>query len=98
MSQASQDIKSEHLHLVIDADTKMLLERAAEVEQRSVGALVIEAARQRASSVLAPIERIVVSSEEFARILEELDQEPEASAALRAAFERARGSQASTSG
>lgn len=92
MTQASRRTDAASLDIVIDGETLSLLEQAARIERKPMVELVLDAARRHARAVVEADGQIVVPAEDFARILEELNREPEPSAELQAALKRARAS------
>jgi uncharacterized protein (DUF1778 family) len=94
---ASNDIRSERINLRVDPETKDLVKRAAAAENRTVTSFILNAARLRAETVLEPTERLVLTNEEFARFLDEVESSPDVSDALRRALRKSASRELSTS-
>lgn len=74
--------RSERISLRVDQLTNGFLRSAAQLEHKSLSAFMLDAARDHARQVVADHQQTVISAQEFARVLDELDREPEISPAL----------------
>jgi uncharacterized protein (DUF1778 family) len=81
-------LKSARLEARITPDLKALLERAAELEGRSVSDFVVDAVRQAAERRIETAQVIRLSLEDQRAFVEAILDPPEPIAALRRAFER----------
>lgn len=69
--------RSERINLRVEPQAGEQLRAAARVEHKSLSAFMVEAALDRARQVMDAERRLALSSEEFDRVLEELDRPPQ---------------------
>ncbi len=80
--------RSERINFRVDPEVDAYLRRAASLERKSLSAFVLDAACERARSVVEEQRRLDLSAAEFARVLDELDRPAEVVAPLLKLAER----------
>lgn len=81
-------VKEDRLAVRIDPELKALLQRAADLEGRSLSDLVLEGAQRRAEEVIQEHTVVKLSVRDTQAFMEALRNPPAPSARLRAAAER----------
>lgn len=83
---ASAAEKSERFNMRIPARDKALIARAAALSQKDMSQFILEKAVSEARAVIKDAERIVVSKQDFLRIMELLENPPPLNDKMRAAL------------
>jgi uncharacterized protein (DUF1778 family) len=83
---ASAAEKSERFNMRIPARDKALIARAAALSQKDMSQFILEKAVSEARAVIKDAERIVVSEQDFLRIMELLENPPPLNDKMRAAL------------
>lgn len=81
--------RSERINLRVEAEVDVYLRKAASLEHKSLSAFILDAACDRARTVVEEQRRIQLGAAEFARVLDELDRPAEVVAPLLVLVERA---------
>jgi uncharacterized protein (DUF1778 family) len=80
--------RSERVNLRVDPETDEVLRQAAAIEHKTLSAFVLDAAYERARHSVEQHRRLQLATEEFHRVLDELDKPAEINDRLHSLAER----------